>query len=72
MADRWPWNRIRGFKVESQADGNILVTPDWIAPYRGPDEGGGPGLFSRMAMAEWIEDKLRRRQRPHRQGEKQP
>lgn len=63
MAARWPWNRIRGFKVESLANGNMLVTPDWIKTCEWPDEPGvgGPGLFSRLRMALWIETRLKKR-----------
>lgn len=53
MADRFPWNVVRGFKVQSLANGNLLVEPDYIEPYRGPEEGGGPGLFTRMRLAAW-------------------
>lgn len=61
MGDRWPWNRVRGFKVESLANGNMLVTPDWIDAYKGPMEGGGPGLMTRLEMAEWIAGKIERK-----------
>jgi hypothetical protein len=59
---RWPWNRVRGFKVESLASGAIRVEPDWIKSCEWPDEPGvgGPGLFSRMRMALWIEGRLRK------------
>lgn len=66
MAARWPWNAVRGFKVESLANGNMLVTPDWINAWKGPEEGGGPGLFTRLRMALWIEQRLLKR------GTKQP
>lgn len=58
---RWPWNSVRGFKAESLANGNILVTPEWIDGYKGTGKGGGPGLFTRMRMALWIEGRLKKR-----------
>ena len=40
------------YKCESLANGQILVTPTWpqFPPYT-DEEGGGPGVFSRMALA---------------------
>ena len=43
------------YKVESRADGTVLVTPSWpqFPPYS-EDEGGGPGMFSRLGLADEI------------------
>lgn len=40
----------------SLANGQITVTPKWrCGEWRGPEEGGGPGLFTRMAGAKRLE-----------------
>jgi len=61
MNKRFPWNVVKGWSVTSRADGSLLVEPDYINPYRGPEEGGGPGLFTRMALADWILNRLTKR-----------
>lgn len=58
---RFPWKLVRGFKVKSCADGTLRVEPDYINPWKGPEEGGGPGLFTRMALATWVEHRLQKR-----------
>jgi len=43
-------------KVTSRADGVLEVTPQWdCGEYKGPELGGGPGLFTRMKGAERLE-----------------
>lgn len=59
----WPWTIVRSFKTASRADGSILIEPDYIRPYRGRDEGGGPGIFTRMLLAVWCEKRLAKRTR---------
>ena len=39
----------------------MLVEPDYINPYKGPEEGGGPGIMTRMALADWILNRLTKR-----------
>ena len=58
---RFPWDTVKGWKVSSLANGNMLIEPDYINPYKGPEEGGGPGLFTRLAMADWILNRLCKR-----------
>jgi len=47
------------YKVTSQLDGTLIVYPAWhqFLEWR-PETGGGPGLFSRLALAaelqEWL------------------
>lgn len=43
-------------KVESLANGDLRVTPVWrgCRPYT-PEEGGGPGIFSRIVGAARLE-----------------
>lgn len=64
VSKRWPWNCVRSFRVSSLANGNLLVEPQYdpekIRPYTERD-GGGPGLFTRMALAEWAEKRLTKR-----------
>lgn len=44
------------YKVESCADGTLVVSPAWDQyPEWTMEEGGGPGLLSRMALASQIE-----------------
>jgi hypothetical protein len=44
------------YRVESCADGTLRVEPDWPQfPKYTDEEGGGPGLFSRMNLAGDIE-----------------
>ena len=44
--------RAGPYVVESLADGGLIVTPAWPAfrPWT-PEEGGGPGVFSRLDLA---------------------
>lgn len=58
---RFPWNVASAFKVESRADGTLLITPTYHHPYKGPEEGGGPGILTRLSLAEWCEGRLKRR-----------
>ncbi len=57
---RWPWSILGGFKVSSLANGNILIEPDYHSKWT-PEAGGGPGLFSRLRLALWIEGRLKKR-----------
>ena len=43
------------YQVKSRADGSMLVIPMWpqYPPYNDED-GGGPGLSSRMGLAEYL------------------
>lgn len=61
MRKRWPWCTVKGFKVTSRADGSLLIEPEYLNPNKGPEEGGGPGLFTRLALANWCEMRLRKR-----------
>jgi hypothetical protein len=61
MGNRFPWDTVKGWKVSSLANGNLLIEPDYIHPYKGPEEGGGPGLFTRMALADWCLNRLCKR-----------
>ena len=61
--NRWPWNVVKSFKVSSLADGNLLIEPDYHNPRISDEEGGGPGLFTRLSLAEWCAKKLARRSR---------
>ena len=47
------------YRAASNADGTILIIPAWpqFSKYN-PEEGGGPGLFSRIALAKDIEELL--------------
>lgn len=48
-----------GYKASSRADGTILVEPEWPQfPKWDEDEGGGPGVMSRLSVAECIEKLL--------------
>ena len=58
---RFPWDTVKGWSVTSRADGTMLIEPDYIHPYKGPDEGGGPGLFTRMKLADWCLNRLCKR-----------
>ena len=57
---KFHWNIVRGWTVESLANGHILVKPDYIPqPY---EEGCSPvGVFTRMRLALWIYDRLVKR-----------
>jgi hypothetical protein len=59
----FPWNVVKGWKVSSLANGNLLVEPDYIHPYKGAEEGGGPGLFTRLALADWLLHRMTKRRR---------
>ena len=61
MSNRFPWNIVRSFKAVSCADGTIRLEPDYIKPWKGPEEGGGPGIFTRMALAAWCQQRLLKR-----------
>lgn len=61
MGKRFPWNVVKGWKVSSLAGGKMLVEPDYIEPWRGEEEGGGPGLFTRLRIALWISERLVKR-----------
>lgn len=61
MKARWPWNVVKSFEVHSLANGNLTIKPVYWNPYKGPEEGGGPGLLTRMALAEWAEKRLSKR-----------
>ena len=44
------------YKVSSCSDGSLSVTPTWPDfPVWNADEGGGPGLFSRLHLAGELE-----------------
>ena len=44
------------YVVKSCADGTLIVTPDWPRfPKYTDEDGGGPGLFSRLALAHDLE-----------------
>jgi hypothetical protein len=60
---RFPWNVVKGFSVESRADGTLLILPVYYNPRQSDEEGGGPGLFTRMALADWCFDRLQKRTR---------
>jgi hypothetical protein len=47
--------------VTSRADGTLLIEPVYRHPWKGPEEGGGPGLFTRIALAVWCENRLAKR-----------
>lgn len=57
----FPWDVVKGWSVTSRVDGSMLVEPDYINPYKGPEEGGGPGIMTRMALADWILNRLTKR-----------
>ena len=44
--------RAGPYQVSSRADGTLIVTPAWpnFRPYT-PEDGGGPGVFSRLGLA---------------------
>ena len=56
------------YKVESLVDGTLMVSPDWSAYPGKPgwrretqddeNEAGGPGLFSRLGLANDVQDFL--------------
>lgn len=66
----FPWDVVKGWSVTSRADGTLLIEPDYINPYRGPEEGGGPGLFTRMKLADWILHRLCKRKGAHSASDK--
>jgi hypothetical protein len=57
---KFPWNIVKGWKVESLANGHILIEPDYIpVPI---EEGCSPvGVFTRMRLALWVSDRLVKR-----------
>lgn len=67
MSKRFPWNTVKGWSVSSRADGTLLVEPHYdpevIKPYT-PEDGGGPGLFTRMRLADWVLNRLCKQQSP--------
>ncbi len=47
------------YRCESRADGSILITPDWSQfPKYTEEDGGGPGVISRLALAVNLEEWL--------------
>jgi len=66
VAKRFPWDTVKGWAVTSRADGTLLIEPDYIDPYRGPDEGGGPGVMTRLALADWCLNRLCKQSRDAR------
>ncbi len=68
MSKRFPWNVVKGWSVTSRADGSLLIEPDYINPYRGPVEGGGPGILTLMALATWCLERLTKRRAKSGQG----
>jgi hypothetical protein len=57
---KFPWTIVRGWTVESLADGTIRVTPDYIPQPIEP--GCAPvGVFTRIRLALWISDRLQKR-----------
>ncbi len=51
--------RAGPYKVQSCADGTLRVTPEWPRLRKwNPEDGGGPGLFSRLSLAEDLQDWL--------------
>jgi hypothetical protein len=61
---KFPWNLVKSFKCASLADGRLIVTPEYdperIRPYTEVD-GGGPDVFLRMALAKWVEKRLKKK-----------
>ena len=52
------------YRVESCADGTLRIYPEWPAlPKWNEQDGGGPGLGSRMELAARIEEMLNEGQR---------
>ncbi len=53
------------YRVNSRADGSLVVRPEWpqFPPWT-EEDGGGPGLISRVLLAErlerWLNDGTRR------------
>lgn len=49
------------YKVASHPNGTLTITPAWpqCVPWN-PQEGGGPGVLMRMALAEAVESNLNR------------
>lgn len=44
------------YRVLSCADGSLRIEPDWPGEeYFDEETGGGPGLFTRMALADHVE-----------------
>jgi len=50
--------QINGFAVKSLANGDMLVQPDYKSKWT-EEDGGGPGLLSRLSIATEIEAVLR-------------
>ena len=50
------------YEVHSLADGTIMVHPKWPQfPPNTPMDGGGPGIVSRLALAQELQDFLNSR-----------
>lgn len=64
---RFPWNVVKSFAVKSCADGTLRIEPVYnpakFRPYT-PENGGGPGLMTRLDLAEWCERRLAKRCKP--------
>ena len=60
MSKRFPWNIVRGWKVSSLSNGNILIEPDYIPD---PIEAGlAPiGVLDRMRLGIWVADRVTKR-----------
>lgn len=60
-SDRQRIRREGPYKVASCADGTLRVTPTYpdLPPWN-PDDGGGPGLIHRLALAAAVERELNR------------
>jgi hypothetical protein len=56
----FPWDTVKGWSVTSRADGTLLIEPDYIEPHD-PEKGGGPGVFTRLKLADWILNRLTKR-----------
>ena len=55
---------IKSFKVDSRSDGTFIIRPDWKGPKWTPEDGGGPGVLTRLATARIISKILNRRVKP--------
>lgn len=64
----FPWDVVKGWSVTSRADGTLLVEPVYIEPYD-PENGGGPGVMTRLALADWCLDRLHKRATHQPSGE---
>lgn len=61
VSSKFPWNVVKGWSVTSRADGSLLIKPEYVKPYKGSEEGGGPGMFTRMALTGWILNRITKR-----------